>query len=46
MSWDYGVEDQIADEYSAAVANGYCYVCLIRKPDADGEPCYRCQEVH
>jgi hypothetical protein len=43
-SWDYGMGDQVSAEYAAAIAAGFCHLCIVRKPEKEGKPCYKCQE--
>lgn len=43
-NWDYGVGAQVAEEYHAAVAAGYCHLCILHKPATPGQPCWRCQD--
>jgi hypothetical protein len=40
--WDYGLGEQIAEEYEEAIKNGLCRLCLIRKVEHNGSLCSKC----
>jgi len=44
MSWDYGLRNQISEDYNDALDNGYCYGCAVYLPDKPNELCFKCEE--